>query len=269
MSARLGLARYGLRTFALGYLIVLLLAPVTLIFVRTFEDGIDNVIEALTTPEALHAFWLTIITVVISVPLNAVFGVLCALVLVRQRFRGKAALNALIDIPFAVSPVVVGLALILLYGPNDGLIGTWFAEQGIQIIFATPGIVLATIFISIPFVVREVVPVLQEIGGEQEQAASTLGASGWQTFWRVTLPAIRWGVTYGVVLSTARVLGEFGAVSVVAGRISGETETLPLFVENQFQTFNLAGAYGASIVLALLALATLLLMNVLRRKEVD
>jgi sulfate transport system permease protein len=165
--------------------------------------------------------------------------------------------------------VVVGLALILLYGPNDGLIGTWFAEQGIQIIFATPGIVLATIFISIPFVVREVVPVLQEIGGEQEQAASTLGASGWQTFWRVTLPAIRWGVTYGVVLSTARVLGEFGAVSVVAGRISGETETLPLFVENQFQTFNLAGAYGASIVLALLALATLLLMNVLRRKEVD
>jgi sulfate transport system permease protein len=258
--------RLGLRFFALGYLALLLLIPVVMIFIRTFEDGIGPAWDAVTTPEAIHAFYLTFVMVVIAVPLNTVFGVLCALVLVRQRFRGRAILNALIDIPFAISPVVVGLSLILIYG-RDGWFGQWFIEQGLQIIFAPPGMVLATVFISLPFVVREVMPVLQEIGDEQEQAAATLGANWWQTFWRVTLPAIRWGVAYGVVLSTARALGEFGAVSVVSGRISGSTETLPLYVEKEFQQFDIAGAYAAAVVLAILAVATLLAMNRLRPKE--
>ncbi|MGZ5325968.1 MAG: sulfate ABC transporter permease, partial [Solirubrobacterales bacterium] len=199
-------------------------------------------------------------------PLNTVFGVITAIVLVRQDFRGKMLFNSVIDLPFAISPIVIGLSLLLVYG-NDGWFGGWLTDQGIQIIFSTPGIVLATIFVSLPFVVREVMPVLQEIGIEQEQAAQTLGASPWQTFWRVTLPAIRWGVTYGVVLSTARALGEFGAVSVVSGRISGETETLPLFVQKEFENFNQEGAYAAAIVLAIMALVVLLSMNLTQRKE--
>ncbi len=194
------------------------------------------------------------------------FGVGCALLLVRTNFRGKALLNALIDIPFAVSPVVIGLSLILVYG-STGWFGSYLIDNGVQVIFAVPGMVLATIFVSLPFVVREVVPVLQEIGDEQEQAARTLGASGWQTFRRVTLPAIRWGVTYGVVLATARALGEFGAVAVVSGHISGQTETIPLWVWHQFQNFNSTGAYAGSLVLALLALITLFAMNVSKRKE--
>ena len=191
---------------------------------------------------------------------------LCALVLVRQRFRGRALLNASIDLPFAVSPVEIGLALILVYG-RDGWVGGWLAEQGIQVIFSPVGMVLATIFVSLPFVVREVVPVLREIGTEQEQAAATLGASPLQTFLRVTLPAIRWGVAYGVVLTTARALGEFGAVSVVSGKLSGRTETLTLRVEERFQAFDLTGAYAAAVVLAAMALITLLAMNLLRPKE--
>jgi sulfate transport system permease protein len=258
--------RLGLRFFALGYLAVLLLIPVVMIFIRTFDEGIGAAFDAVTTPEAQHAFYLTFLMVAIAVPLNTVFGVLAALVLVRQRFRGRAILNTVVDIPFAISPIVIGLSLILVYG-RDGWFGQWFIDHGIQIIFSVPGMVLATIFVSLPFVVREVQPVLQEIGDEQEQAASTLGANWWQTFWRVTLPAIRWGVAYGVVLSTARALGEFGAVSVVSGNISGRTETLPLFVSKEFEQFDIAGAYAASVVLAILAVTTLLLMNRLRPKE--
>src|SRR5215467_8979247 len=196
--------------------------------------------------------------VAIAVPLNTVFGVGCALLLVRHKTRANWLIDAVINLPFAVSPVVIGLSLFILYGTGEaggGWLGPALAEAGIRVLFSVPGMVLASIFVSVPFVVRETVPVLQEIGTEQEQAASTLGASAWQTFWRVTLPAIRWGVAYGVVISTARVLGEFGAVSIVSGKISGETETLPLFVEKQFQNFNQAGAFGASVVLALLALA--------------
>jgi sulfate/thiosulfate transport system permease protein len=200
------------------------------------------------------------------VPLNTIFGVITALVLVRSRVRGKAIIEALIDLPFAVSPVVVGLALILLYG-RTGWFGDELAETGIRVIFSLPGIVLATIFVSLPFVVREVAPVLREIGTDQEQAASTLGASGWTTFRRITLPAIRWGLVYGVVLSTARALGEFGAVSIVSGKVSGETETMTLLVEKRFQNFDLAGAYAASTLLALLALATLLAMTLLDRRK--
>ena len=269
MSEASRLHRFSLRGVALLYLFVLLIAPVGLIFYKTFENGIGPPLEAITSPDGLHAFWLTIVCVGIAVPLNTLFGVITAIVMVRHKFRGKALLNSVIDLPFAISPVVIGLALILIYG-QDGWFGGTLQDLGVQVIFSVPGMVLATIFVSLPFVVREVMPVLQEIGTDQEQAAETLGASPWQTFWRVTLPAIRWGVAYGVVLATARALGEFGAVSVVSGKISGETETLPLFVENEYTNFNLAGAYAAAIVLAILALAVLLSMNLLRRNpEID
>jgi sulfate transport system permease protein len=174
--------------------------------------------------------------------------------------------NSLIDLPFAISPVVVGLALILVYG-RKGWFGQWLIDNGIQVIFSFPGMVLATIFVSLPFVVREVIPVLREVGTDQEQAAATLGATGWQTFWRITLPAIRWGVAYGVVLTTARALGEFGAISVVSGKLAGKTETLTLQVEDRFQAYDLTGAYAASLVLALMALATLLIINFVKPKE--
>lgn len=260
-------ARLTLRTIALGYLALLLALPVAMVFYKTFADGFVAAWESVTTPEAQHAFWLTIVMVVIAVPLNTVFGIVAALALVRGRWKGKTIVGAIIDIPFAVSPVVVGLALILVYG-RQGWIGEWLTDHGIQVIFSIPGMVMATIFVSLPFVVREVVPVLREIGTEQEQAAQTLGASPSQTFWRITLPAIRWGVAYGVILTTARALGEYGAVAVVSGKIVGETQTLTLHVEEQYQQFDLTGAYAASVVLALIALFVILSMNLLdRRKE--
>jgi sulfate transport system permease protein len=259
-------SRWGLRILGLGYVAVLLLAPLVLIFYKTFEDGISPPLEAITSPDGLHALKLTLIMVAIAVPLNTVFGIGCALLLVRHRIRGSAIIDAIINLPFAISPVVIGLSLFLLYG-TTGWFEPGLSEAGIKVLFSVPGMVLASIFVSLPFVVRETVPVLQEIGTEQEQAAHTLGANAWQTFWRVTLPAIRWGVAYGVVLTTARVLGEFGAVSVVSGSISGQTQTLPLFVAKQYENFNLPGAFGASVLLALLALSTLLAMNFLKRKE--
>jgi sulfate transport system permease protein len=254
------MSRYVLRSVALGYLTLLVVAPVSMVFYRAFEHGIAAAWDAVTTPPAQHAFYLTIMVTLVAVPLNAIFGVLTALLLARREFPGKRVLNALVDLPFAVSPVIVGLALILVWGRNG-----WFHTSGI--IFAWPGIVLATIFVSLPFVVREVLPVLQEEGTEQEQAATTLGAGGWATFRRITLPTIRWGLAYGVVLSTARSLGEFGAVSAVSGKISGRTETMTLYVEDRFQAFDLTGAYAASVVLALLALATLGLMLLLQRRS--
>ena len=262
--------RIGLRTVALAYVLVLLLVPVGLIFFRTFEHGLVAFWESITTPAAISAFTLTLQVTAIAVPLNTVFGIVMALALVRGRFPGKTLVNALIDLPFAVSPVVVGLALILVYGAN-GWLGGALADAGIRVIFSFPGIVLATIFVSLPFVVREVAPVLREVGDEQEQAAAALGAGAWTTFRRITLPSIRWGVAYGVVLSVARAIGEFGAVSVVSGKISGETETLTLLVEKRFQNFDLAGAYAASALLALIALATLLAMTMIkpRREEGD
>jgi sulfate transport system permease protein len=260
------MAKVGLRVAALGYLAALLLVPVGLIFYRSLEHGIGDAWHSVTTPEAQHAFWLTFVLVAISVPLNTVFGVATALLLERRDFRGKSVLNSFIDLPFAISPVVVGLALVLVYG-RSGWFGQWFAEHGIRIIFSVPGMVLATIFVCLPFVVREVQPVLREIGTEQEEAARTLGASPSQTFWRITLPAIRWGVGYGVVLSTARALGEFGAVAVVSGRISGVTETATLRVQERFEAFDPVGAYSASVVLALMGMAVLLFMNLLERRR--
>ena len=260
------MVRYALRFTALGYLTALLVVPVGLVVYRAFEDGIGAFMDAITTPEALHALWLTVIIALIAVPLNTVFGIMCALAIVRRRFRGHGLVNSVVDLPLALSPVVVGLALVLVYGRN-GWWGGWLIDNGYQVIYALPGMVLATVFVSLPFVVREVVPVLREIGDEQEQAASTLGASSWQTFWKVTLPAIRWGVAYGVVLTTARALGEFGAVSVVSGRIAGRTETMTLHVEERFQAFEVQDAYAASVVLALLAVATLLAMTLLRKED--
>jgi sulfate transport system permease protein len=260
------MSRLGLRFAALGYLAVLLLVPVGVVFYKTFEHGLGAVFDSVTTPAAIHAFWLTVEIAVIAVPLNAAFGVITALALVRGKWRGKGIVNAIIDLPFAISPVVIGLALILVYGRN-GWLGGWLFDHGIQVIFAVPGMVLATIFVSLPFVVREVAPVLREVGDEQEQAAATLGASSWQSFWRITLPSIRWGIAYGVVLSTARAIGEFGAVSVVSGKISGQTETLTLLVEKRYGNFDVSGAYAASALLAVIALATLLAMTLINPRR--
>jgi sulfate transport system permease protein len=254
------LGKYVLRFSALAYLGVLLVAPVGFVFWRTFEHGFGPAWAAVTAPDALHALKVTLILAAIAVPANTVFGVLCALAIVRHRVPGFGIVNAVVDLPLALSPVVVGLALLLLYGR-----GGWLA--GHDIVFALPGMVLATIFVSLPFVVREVVPVLREIGTEQEQAAMTLGASALQTFRRVTWPAIRWATAYGVVLTTARALGEFGAVSVVSGRLAGETESLTLYVQDRYQSFDEVGAYAAAVVLALIAVTTLILMDRLKPKE--
>ena len=258
--------RYGLRAVALVYLALVLMLPIAMVFYRTFENGLEPVVKALQDPMMLHALYLTIVITAIVVPLNTVFGVFCALLLVRRTFPGKSYLSVLIDVPFAVSPVVVGLALVLVYG-RTGWFGGALADAGFRVIFAWPSMVLATIFVSLPFVVREVVPVLQEVGVEQDQAAHTLGASTRQTFWRITLPAIRAGVTYGVILTTARALGEFGAVSIVSGKIAGRTSTLTVHVEEKFQQFDLVGAYTSSLVLAVIALVIVLGMTVLKPKE--
>jgi sulfate/thiosulfate transport system permease protein len=260
------LSRFSLRALALGYLAVILLVPVGAVIWRAFGHGITPVWQAVTTPDALHAFWLSLLIAAIAVPCNTLFGVACAVVLVRHHFRGRRLLDAVIDLPFAISPVVVGLALVLVYG-QAGWLGGWLASHGIPVIFSLPGMVLATVFVSLPYVVREVAPVLAEVGTEQEEAAWTLGASPLRAFLQVTLPAIRWGVAYGVVLTTARALGEFGAVTLVSGRLAGQTETLTLYVENRFEAFDLTGAYAASLTLALLALLVLLVMTRLRRGE--
>jgi sulfate/thiosulfate transport system permease protein len=254
------IGKYALRFASLGYLAVLLVAPVGYVFWKTFEHGFGPAWDALTTPDAVHALKVTLILTAIAVPANTIFGVLAALAIVRHRFRGAGIFNAVVDLPLALSPVVVGLALLLLYGR-----GGWLGGHGIA--FALPGMVLATIFVSLPFVVREVVPVLREIGTEQEQAASTLGASWLQTFRRVTWPAIRWATAYGVVLTTARALGEFGAVSVISGRLTGETESMTLYVQDRYRSFDEVGAYASSVVLALLAVLTLILMTRLKPKE--
>jgi sulfate transport system permease protein len=261
------LSRLGLRFVALGYLVVVLLAPLAMVFYRTFQNGLEPVWKTLSDPNTINAFKVTLIATAIAVPLNTVFGILCGLAIVRRRFRGKGLLNAFIDLPLAVSPVVIGLALFLLYGPRTGWFGIWLSEHGFQVLFAMPAIVLATIFVSVPFVAREVIPTLRELGHEQEQAAATLGATRWQRFWRITLPSIRWAVIYGVVLTTARCLGEYGAVSVVSGRIVGKTETATTLVEDLTLNFNTAGAYAVSLVLATIAVLVLIAMTLIKPRE--
>jgi sulfate transport system permease protein len=256
----------ALRTVALLYVGILVLVPVLLIFYRTFEPGLEAFWQSITTPAAISALSLSLLIVAIVVPLNVVFGVATALALARGKFRGKGILEAIVDLPFAVSPVVVGVALILLWG-QDGWFGG-LGDLGFQVIFALPGLVLATVFVTLPFVVREVEPVLHEIGNDQEQAAATLGANSWQTFWRVTLPAIRWGLTYGVVLTVARALGEFGAVIIVSNNFPGESQTLTLLVHSRYiDDHNTYGAYAASTLLMGLALLTLFVMTFLDRKR--
>jgi sulfate/thiosulfate transport system permease protein len=254
------IGKYAVRLASLGYLAVLLVAPVGYVFWKTFQHGFGPAWDAVTTPDAVHALKVTVILTAIAVPANTIFGVLGALAIVRHRFPGAGIFNAVVDLPLALSPVVVGLALLLLYGR-----GGWLGGHGVA--FALPGMVLATIFVSLPFVVREVVPVLREIGTEQEQAAATLGSSWLQTFRRVTWPAIRWATAYGVVLTTARTLGEFGAVSVISGRLTGETESMTLYVQDRYRSFDEVGASASSVVLALLAVLTLILMTRLRPKE--
>jgi sulfate transport system permease protein len=258
--------RLALRTAALGYLAIVLGGPLSMVFWRVWAEGLGKAWTALGNPDTIHAFRETILVAAIAVPLNTVFGIVSALAIVRMRFPGKGLVNAFVDLPLALSPVVVGLALFLLYG-RTGWFGPWFQRHGVQILFATPSLVLATTFVSVPFVVREVVPTLREIGDEQEQAARTLGASGWQTFRRITLPSIRWAVIYGVVLTTARCLGEYGAVAVVSGSIQGKTETATLRVQEEYENLNVAGAYGIALALAALALVVLLLMMSLKPKE--
>jgi len=254
------------RGIVIAYLAAILLGPVAVVAFRTFEPGLQAVWDDISTPAAVSAFWLTLLVTAIVVPLNAVFGVVTALLLARGRFRGKTLLDVMIDLPFAVSPVVVGLALILVYG-QEGWFGGALSTLGIQIIFSLPGIILATVFVCLPFVVREVAPVLAEVGDDQEQAAGTLGASRWQTFRRITLPSIRWALASGIVLTTARAIGEFGAVSVVSGKIAGETETLTLLVERRYANLDVAGAYAASGLLAVIALTTLLAMSLIKRRS--
>ena len=255
-----------MRLIALVYLAFLLVIPVGLIFWRTFENGIAPVWKSLTSTGAIHAFQITFIVAGCAVVLNTVFGMLASFLLVRHEFRGKGIIDKLIDLPLAVSPVVVGLSLILVYG-RDTPIGTWFNGNGVDIIYALPGMIMATAFVSLPLMVREVVPILEEVGTEQEQAAATLGATSFQTFRRVTLPAIRWGVAYGIVLTLARSLGEFGAVAVVSGRVVGKTQTATLFVEQSYENFHKPDAYAVAFALAAIAILALLVMNLFRPKE--
>ncbi|MGQ0630567.1 MAG: sulfate ABC transporter permease subunit CysW [Sporichthyaceae bacterium] len=263
--------RLTLRLLALGYLGILLAVPLGIIFWRTFEDGWTAFAESISTPAAISALHLSLIIVAIVVPLNVVFGVVVALALARgpaSRWhrRGRGIVQAIVDLPFAVSPVIVGVSLLLLWGVNG-----WFgglAESGFRIIFSLPGMVLATLFVTLPFVVREVEPVLHEIGDEQEQAAATLGASRWQTFTRITLPSIRWGLIYGIVLTVARALGEFGAVIIVSGGVPGDSQTLTLLVHARYvDDRNTFGAFSAATLLMTLALITLLLMTVVNRQK--
>ena len=246
-----------LRYLALTYILILVIVPVGLILWRTFAPGVGAFVDSITTPAALSALQLSLLVVAIVVPLNVLFGVPTALVLARNRFRGKSALQAVIDLPFAVSPVVVGVALILLWG-SAGLFGFVENNLGFKIIFGFPGIVLASIFVTVPFVIREVEPVLHEIGTDQEEAAAMLGSQWWQTFWRVTLPSIRWGLTYGVVLTIARTLGEFGAVIMVSSNLPGTSQTLTLLVADRYNRGAEYGAYAVSTLLMTVAVVVLI-----------
>lgn len=260
------MARIGLRLVAVVYLVFLLVLPLGIVFWRTFEHGLEPVWTALTQPNAVHAIQLTIVVAAASVVGNTLFGVGMALLLVRHQFFGRRVLDALLDLPIAVSPVVVGLALVLVYGRTTAA-GVWLGAHGLDVIFAPPGMVLATIFVSLPLVVRAVAPVLEEIGTEQEQVAWTLGASSLMTFRRITVPAIRWALIFGVMLTLARGLGEYGAVAVVSGRLVGQTQTATLFVEERFLNFDQPAAYAMAFALASMAVLVLLATNLLRPRE--
>jgi sulfate transport system permease protein len=245
-----------LKLIALVFLTLFLFIPLAAVFAEAFKKGIETYVAAITDPDAVAAIKLTLIAAFISVPFNLVFGVCAAWCIAKFEFRGKSILLTLIDLPFSVSPVIAGLIYVLMFGAQ-GWFGAWLAENDIKILFAVPGIVLATVFITFPFVARELIPLMQSQGNEEEEAALVLGASGWAMFWRVTLPNIKWGLLYGVILCNARAMGEFGAVSVVSGHIRGETTTMPLHVEILYNEYNFAAAFAVASLLALLALVTL------------
>jgi sulfate transport system permease protein len=255
--------RYGIRFLALGYLAALLIAPLALIFKDAFKDGLTPVWNALSNVDTVHAAKLTLYAMLIAVIANTIFGVAIALYLARRKGPLATVLGAFIDLPLALSPVVVGLALLLVFS-NTGWFGTWFADNGFQVMFAFPSIAIATAFVSLPFVARELIPVLREIGEEQQQAAATLGATHLQTFWRITLPAIRPALTYGIVLTAARALGEYGAVAVVSGAIVGQTETLTLVVQRDWNNYDQTGAYSTSLLLGAMAIITLVVLNLVK-----
>ena len=250
---------------AIAYLTLVQYIPAINVFVQAFSKGVGPFLSNLTRPAFLHAAWLTLLLALISLPINTVFGLCAAWAIARHKFPGRAVVLSIIDLPFSISPVVAGLMIVLLYGRN-GWFGPWLQAHDIKIIFAFPGMVLATAFVSMPFVAREVIPVLEEFGKDQEEAARTLGAKDWQIFWRVTLPSIRWGLLYGLILTNARAMGEFGAVSVVSGNIADQTQSLPLFVEDAYKQYETEAAFSAAVLLALLAVVTLVLKEILERK---
>jgi sulfate transport system permease protein len=250
---------------AVAYLFLVQYIPAINVFFEAFKKGSGPFLSNLTKPEFLHAAWLTLLLAAISIPVNAVFGLCAAWAIARHKFPGRAIVLSIIDLPFSISPVVAGLMIVLLYGRN-GWFGPWLQAHDIQIVFAFPGMALATAFVSMPFVAREVIPILEEFGKDQEEAAKTLGANDWQTFWRVTLPSIRWGLLYGLILTNARAMGEFGAVSVVSGNIANTTQTLPLFVEDAYKQYETEAAFSAAVLLAFLAVITLILKEIIERK---
>ncbi|MCP9791817.1 sulfate ABC transporter permease subunit CysW [Vulcanococcus limneticus Candia 3F8] len=241
------------------YVGTVILLPALSVVVQAFAKGLQPFLDNLTNEDLLHALRLTLFATAIAVPANTIFGLAAATAIARRKFRGKALLLSIIDLPFSISPVVVGLMLVLLYSPNHGLFAGVINSLGWKIIFSWPGIVLATILVTFPFMAREVIPLLEEEGWDQEEAAKTLGASDWQVFWKVTLPSVRWAALYGLILTTARALGEFGAVSVVSGNVAGQTQTLPLFVEDAYKQYHTELAFGAALVLAGVAIVSLLL----------
>ena len=250
--------RYTLIAIAFIFFLSCLILPLILVFVEAFKQGVGVYAQALVHPDTLSAVKLTLLTAAIAVPLNVVFGIAAAWAVAKFNFRGKAILTTLIDMPFSVSPVIAGLMLVLIFG-TQGWMGGWLMEHDIKVLYAVPAIVIATIFITVPFVARELIPLMEAQGTEEEEAAIVLGASGWQTFWKVTLPNIKWGLIYGVILCNARAMGEFGAVSVVSGHIRGETNTLPLHVEILYNEYTFSAAFAVSSLLALLAIVTLIL----------
>lgn len=265
VSARRSWVPPALIAIALLFLGLVLYIPAINVFYQAFHKGVGPFLHNLSEPNFQHAIRMTVGLAAIAVPLNTIFGLCAAWAVARKRFPGRTLLLSIIDLPFAISPVVAGLMIVLLYG-RQGWFGGWLQQHGIQIVFAFPAMVLATAFVSLPFVAREVIPVLEEEGTDQEEAAYTLGAGPWQTFWRVTIPNIRWGLLYGVLLTNARAMGEFGAVSVVSGNIAGKTQSLPLYVEEAYKGYETEAAYSASVLLALLAVVTLVLKEILERR---
>ena len=257
---------YVLRILVVTYLFLLVAWPVSLVVTNTFENGFDAMRAVFGDPDTVAALRLTVVAAVVATTVNTVFGVSMSLLLVRSEFRGKRLLSSLVDLPLAISPIVVGLSLVLVYGGRGGWFGPTLESAGIQIIFATPGIVMATAFVALPLVIREVVPVLEEIGLEQEQAARSLGANAWQSFWRVTMPGIKWAVVYGVVLTLARSLGEFGAVKVVSGNVLGQTRTATLAVEEKYLNWEQDTAYAIAFLLASVSVLCIIVVSVLRSR---